>query len=362
MSKNINMEKIKKSKKDIDILADIYFHAVFGERISHEDLERFKWCGIYAQDLEQNFFTVKIPLDLGKLNIEQLKTISTISEKFTQDTIFFSSEQKVEFKNLKIHNIPEIFNLLKQVNLNTFFEAGHTVRRVLTCPVNGIDSTQIYDVESLATKLNETFVGNKNFSNLPNKLDIAISGYIEGCDVGFIPDVSFNATKDLKEKIVFSVNILDRQIGFISPSQLINTTRAIANIYKDFGNREEIEKSTFEYLIKDLGFDGFFNILNSMIDYKIQKSINIIKEENPRKPRFGINKSKIEGKSYIGCRIKENQISSKNITTLSNLLEKYEATNIKITHKGNLIILDVPSENAEILADELVKINFNPFI
>ena len=35
---------------------------------------------------------------------------------------------------------------------------------------------------------------------------MAISGYEEGCDVQFTPDVSFNATKDLKEKSFCSKN------------------------------------------------------------------------------------------------------------------------------------------------------------
>ena len=34
MSQNINIEKIKKDKKGIDILADIYLHAVFSEKLS----------------------------------------------------------------------------------------------------------------------------------------------------------------------------------------------------------------------------------------------------------------------------------------------------------------------------------------
>lgn len=56
MSNNLalNIEKIKKDKNGIDVLADIYFYAVFGEKINPEDLERFKWYGIYAQDENKN--------------------------------------------------------------------------------------------------------------------------------------------------------------------------------------------------------------------------------------------------------------------------------------------------------------------
>ena len=362
MSQNLNLENIKKEKDGIDVLADIYLHAIFGEIVTPADLERFKWYGIYAQDEKQEYFKLKVPLSLGELNLNQLKILSQISKNFSDDTLIFSSEQKVEFKNLKIYDLPNIFNLLQEVNLKTHFEAGHTIRRVLTCPVNGIDDTQLFDVEPLANKLNDTFIGNKNFSNLPNKLQIAISGYEEGCNVQFIPDISFNATKDVKSKIIFAVKILNKTIGYITPAQVVKTAIALANIYKDFGDRTNSQNSSFEFLVNNWGINKFFDILNSTVNYKIERNLFIKEQIIPRKPRMGINKSKIENQSYIGCKINSSTIQSSNLDNLSSLLEKYSASKIKITHKGNIIILDALSANADDFAKDLEKINFNPFV
>ncbi|MDZ7818834.1 MAG: hypothetical protein U5K55_09520 [Aliarcobacter sp.] len=251
--------------------------------------------------------------------------------------------------------------MLQAVELNTFFEAGHTVRRVLTCPINGIDETQLFDVSTLANRLNKTFIGNKDYYNLPNKLQMAISGYEEGCDVQFTPDVSFNATKDSKDKIIFAVKLLDKIVGYVTPPQVLNTAKSIANIYKDYGVRENPQNNSFEYLVNDWGFDKFYDILNASINYKIEKNIFKKNVSTPRKPRMGINSSKIEGESYIGCRFNSTIISFSTLDSLYNLLLKYKASKIKITHKANLIILDAPSTNAENFAKELEKIGFNPF-
>ena len=163
MSNKLDIEKIKKEKKGIDILADIYLHAVFSEKLSPENLERIKLYGIYAQDEKQDFFQIKIPLNMGQLNLEQIKIISQIAKDYSDDFINLSSEQKILLKNIKLHNIPNIFNLLQSSDLNTSFEAGHTVRRVLTCPINGIDETQLFDVSDLANRLNKTFIANEDF-------------------------------------------------------------------------------------------------------------------------------------------------------------------------------------------------------
>lgn len=357
----LNIEQIKKEKSGIDVLGDIYIYSIFQERITPNDLERFKWYGLYAQDEKQEFFELRIPLNMGELNLEQLRTITQITKDYTNGTLNLSSEQKIELKNLKLHNIPNIFNMLQAVKLNTFFEAGHTVRRVLTCPINGIDETQLFDVSDLANRINKTFIGNKDYYNLPNKLQMAISGYEEGCDVQFIPDVSFNATKDSKDKIIFSLKLLDKTVGYVTSPQVLNTAKSIANIYKDYGYRENSQKSSFEYLVNNWGFDKFYDILNASINYKIEKDISKKDISTPRKPRMGINSSKIQGESYIGCRFNSNDISYSTLESLYELLLKYKASKIKITHKANIIILDAPSINAEDFAKELEKIGFNPF-
>lgn len=83
MSININIEKLKKDITSEDILASLFYYAVFGEKISENDLERFKWHGIYAKDEKQTSFSLKIPLNLGELNLEQLESILDILETFS---------------------------------------------------------------------------------------------------------------------------------------------------------------------------------------------------------------------------------------------------------------------------------------
>ncbi|QKF72247.1 sulfite reductase, iron-sulfur subunit [Aliarcobacter faecis] len=356
MSYNLNMEKIKSDKSSSDIIADIFYYCVTGERVTKEDLERFKWYGIYANDSEQTFFNLKIPLNLGELNLNQLKTISNILNEFDIEELNFKEGQKLELKNLKLFSLPKIFNLLKEQDLSSFFESGHSIKKVITCPVNGLDKTQIFDVEELANKLNKTFVGNKNFFNLPNSLQFAISGYREGCDAGFTPDVSFNASKNVKDKIVFDVKILDTYIGNITSSQIIPTARAIANIYKDFGPREEQESTNFESFIKNLELINFNNILSSMLDFKIQDPCFINTRIEPKKPRMGINESVKSGYSFIGFKSKSAKISKKDLEKLITSLEEFGATKLKITHKSNIIVLDVPTQNNENLISKLKDI------
>jgi sulfite reductase beta subunit-like hemoprotein len=364
MSNNLalNIEEIKRQKDGLDVLGDIYIHAVLGEKIPSEDLHRLQWYGIYASDENQNSFELKIPLNMGELSLKQLKVLTKISQEFANNSLTFSNEQKVELKDIKIYNFPKIFNLLKEVDLTTFFEAGHTVRRVITCPLNGIDNEQLIDVSSFVEQLDNTFIGNKKYSNMPNKLQFSISGYEQGCELSFTPDVSFNASTDSKNKIIFLIKLCGEDFGYVYPSQLVLTAKAIAKIYRDFGNREDINNSSFEAFLEDWGIVKFYDLLNSSLPFNVKNSSQNNNVCFIKKPRMGIHQSAIEGQSYIGCLLNNHSQKSETISKFTQVLEKYNASKIKITHKGNIIVLDAPSQNANEFALELEKINFNPFV
>ena len=105
MSNNLalNIEHIKKEKDGLDVLSDIYIHAVLGERVSQKDLVRFQWYGIYQHEDNANYFRIVVPLPLGELNIEQLKTLAFISKEYAKNSLDINHGQKIEFKYLKRH-------------------------------------------------------------------------------------------------------------------------------------------------------------------------------------------------------------------------------------------------------------------
>ena len=44
------VERIKKEKSGLDVLADIYRYAKTSQEIDPEDIDRFKWYGLYTQN------------------------------------------------------------------------------------------------------------------------------------------------------------------------------------------------------------------------------------------------------------------------------------------------------------------------
>lgn len=348
-----NFKKHKKEDSLESIFADIFYHCVFADTLSKDDLKRFKLCGIELQ--ENNLFSLKVALNLGELKLSGLKSLQEILELYSS-SFDISTKQEIILKDIKLQDLPKVFNILQSANFSIYFDTGYSIKRVLTCPVNGVDKTQIYDVEELVNRLNSTFLENKNFFNLPSALQITISGYEEGCDIGFTPDISFNATKNQKDKVVFAIKILNTCIGYINAYQIVNTTRAIASLYRDFGLRNA--NSSFENFIKETTLSKFFDILTSMLDFTIANSCFVSGVKIPKKPRLGINDSKKDGFSYIGCKFESKNINKDTLKALIKSLEENGASRLKLTYKANIIILDVPTQNASTLLSSLRTIGF----
>ena len=373
------VERIKKEKNGLDVLQDIYLYAVLGEQINPEDIDRFKWYGLYTQnknlqdeDDDTLYFMLRVKLEHGSMNLEQMKEVSAISKEYARGTADFTTRQDIQFHYIKVVDLPEIFRRLKSVGLSTVFAAGDVPRNVTTCPVSGIEHDEIYDVRPIVDKVNKYLSGNKNLSNLPRKYKIGISGCHKHCMGHEIQDLSFTAVVcDCTDKVLFDVSVggglasnkrIASHIGFVTPSQVLNITKAVSTIYRDHGLRENRRKARLGHLIEKWGVEKFKEEVEKKAKITFKEQVSVPYTPYAKRQHFGIQDSKEKEKSYIGCAINGGHIGAKGLEDLANILEKHGATTIKTTVTQNFIVKDVPTLNAQNLADELktIGIEYNP--
>lgn len=353
------IERIKKEKSGLDVLADIYLYAVLGEPVQEDDILRLKWYGLTLQneDISNATFTLKVKIINAKLTLEQLKIVATISKEFANNSARFVARQNLEFDNIKIFHIPAIFNLLDSVGLNSIYAGGHVPTNIMSCPINGYNQNQATDVSELVKELNEAFEANKNFVNLPNELKILVDGcgcVEEDCNNN---DLFFKAIKSSNGKIQFKVDVGVNEkiinIGYIAPSQVVPLAKAVAKIYRDYGYRQNEKQSKLAYLVEDWGESRFINALQSELTFRIKESYDFIDTKKEFENYYGVYDSNKKGYSFVGFELKNKNINAKGLEELISLLEEYEATTVKITPKENIIVLDVPTNRAKKLEQRL---------
>ena len=374
-SKAARVERIKKEKDGLDVLQDIYLYAITGESVDPEDIDRLKWYGLYTQNRnlqdetdETLYFMLRVKLVGGELNLEQLKVIRDISQKYAKGTADFTTRQDLQFHFIKIVDLPEIFGLLDSVGLYTIFAAGDVPRNVVSCPVNGIDEEEISDAREIVERLNEALKANRAFSNLPRKFKIGVNGCSCNCINHEMQDLSFNAIKQKNGRVQFAVSVgggmasnrrVAEHIGYVSPSQVLPLTKAVIKIYRDYGNRENRRKARLGHIIEQWGINKFKDVLQTTLTFRIKEPKELKYVNSKHRDHFGIHKSREKDSSFIGCALNSGHIGVSGLNSLITLFEKFEAKALKATVTQNIVITKVPTRNAQALANELEQVGIS---
>ena len=369
------IERIKRQKDGLDVLDDIYRYAKSGKEIDPEDIDRFKWYGLYtqnrklqAEDDDTLYFMLRVKLEGGRLDLKGLEAVAEISRRYARGTADFTTRQDLQFHFVSVKDLPAIFAKLDEAGLTTAFAAGDVARNVVTCPVSDVERKRIYDVEAITKELNDYFDANREISNLPRKYKVGISGCSKHCSSHEIQDLSFNARKNEDGRVLFDVSVggglasnkrIASHLGYIEPYQVLAIAKAVTEIYRDHGNRENRNRARLGHLLDSMGVERFMEILHSKVDFTLQ--LDDVQKYTPyaKREHFGIHKSIGEKRSYIGCAINGGKIGAEGLEGLIKIAKKYGITAIRATTTQNFVITDLPSENADAAAKELQEIGID---
>lgn len=369
------VERLKQEKNGLAVLEDIKRYAKTNEEIDPEDIDRFKWYGLYTQnknlqdkDDDATYFMLRTKLH-GGANIQKLKCLASISKDFGRGTADFTTRQAIQIHFISVKNLPEIFTRLQNAGLTSIYAAGDVPRNIATCPIDGINNNAIYDTTELSNQIDKYLVGNKDFVNLPRKFKLGISGCNKHCIGHEIQDVSFSAVK-FNDEVLFDVSVggglgsnkkIAIHIGYVTSQDVLETTKAITTIYRDYGLRENRRKARLGHLIDDWGIDKFKNEVEKTLGFNlIKKEISKFTPYSKRE-HFGVHKSTQKNISYVGCAINGGKIGSKGLENLVTILQNNNATIIRATNTQNFVITDVPNKNTANIVKDLKSIDIEVY-
>ncbi|MCW2747857.1 MAG: sulfite reductase, partial [Nocardioidaceae bacterium] len=171
-------EQAKKDDNPLNVRArieNIYARGGF-DSIDKGDLRgRFRWWGLYTQrkagidggktatlepeELEDSFFMLRVRIDGGQLNVEQLRAIGEISTAYARDTADMTDRQNVQYNWIRVEDMPAIWERLEGVGLHTQEACGDCQRVILGSPVAGIAADEIIDGTAVIEEIERTYIG-----------------------------------------------------------------------------------------------------------------------------------------------------------------------------------------------------------
>ena len=375
MAQLSELELLKASRNPLRVIDDLYKEALEGIPLKDEYIGLLKWYGMYPHinkdGLEdKKYFMKRIKLVDARMNLEQLRVMGEIGQKYAQGLVDFTTRQNVQFHYIEIKDIPAIFDLLNSVNLTSRMASGDGPRPIMTCPVSGIDEGEIYDVQKLLKEVDSYFDKNDDrFCNFPRKYKIGISGCKCHCAAHEIQDVAFTAFKTEDNEVLFDLTIggglsKSKQIAtrakkYVKPEQVLDVSVACAEIFRENGNRDSRTKARVRHLLNDWGIEKFVDEIEKNLGYKLldgEAEPKITSFEN--RNHFGINKSKQTGFSYVGFATNSGRVAGSDFEAMYDICKKYNAGGIALTATQNFIVYGVKDEVVQALADEFASLGY----
>lgn len=365
-----HVELLKIEKDGLEVIKDIERYGRLGfSAIVADDIERFKWLGLYQQAPKpEGNFMLRIKIPGGLLNATQLRTLALISREYGKSVLDITTRQALQFHWLKVESLPDIFSRLAAVGLSSVGAAGDCPRNVVGHPLAGIDADEVIDTRPLIKAANEFFQANREFSNLPRKFKIAISGSKYNTGHAEINDVALTpATKEIEGQQVIGFHVkvggglsrapqLAQSINvFIRPEGVVSFLAGVATIFREHGYREQRNHARLKFLVADWGIAKFTEELLKVTGPLESQGTDLTTGWNGGY-FYGVHQQKQPGLSYIGLPISGGRSSADEAEELARLAEQYGDGTILTTNSQNFILANIANENlAAIAQEELLK-------
>jgi sulfite reductase (ferredoxin) len=378
-------ERAKKDDDGLNVrhrIIDIYQHTGFAG-IDPGDLRgRFRWWGLYTQrrqgipggktatlepeELEDEFFMMRIRIDGGALTSEQLRVIADISTQHGRDVADITDRQNIQLHWIRIEDVPTIWAQLEAVGLSTTEACGDVPRVMLGCPVADVAADAVLDASATLRELADRFVGSKEFSNLPRKFKTSVSGCAQHCtnheinDCAFVGVIGPDGTPgfDLWVGGGLSTNpMFAQRLGvFVRPDEVADVWAGVTSIFRDYGYRRQRNHARLKFLMADWGPDKFRDVLEKEYLGRTLPDGAAPEASPAHRDHTGVH-AQHNGLSYVGATTKSGRTSGTALHEVAALADRLGSGRIALTAQQGLVVLDVAGDSVETLVDELALLD-----
>ena len=374
-------ERIKQEDAGLGVIErirNVYSKEGF-DSIPAEDLApRFKWVGLYTQrkqnmsgdltghltnaELQDNYFMLRIRLDGGLLSAEQLRVLGEISSEYARDTADFTDRQNLQMHWIRIEDMPEIWDKLEAVGLDSNFGCGDVPRVILGSPVAGIAADEIIDATPAIKEIKQNWLTREEFANLPRKFKSAVSGNRRQDITHEIQDLSFIGSEHPEHGPGFDVWVggglstnpmLAQRLGVWVPLEEVpEVWGGVVRIFRDYGYRRLRNRARLKFLVAEWGVEKFRQVLED--EYLQRKLIDGPEPETipGYRDHVGVHDQK-DGNKYLGVKPTVGHTTGAQLQRLAELADKYGVTRLRTTPDKELLFLDLTADNVAGLAEDL---------
>ncbi|ESY31106.1 nitrite/sulfite reductase [Mesorhizobium sp. M0615] len=216
--------------------------------------------GVY---LQLHAYMLRIAVPYGTLNSAQLRMLGHIARKYDKGYGHFTTRQNIQFNWPALSDIPAILADLASVEMHAIQTSGNCIRNVTADHFAGAAADEVADPRPYAEILRQWSSVHPEFSFLPRKFKIAVTGAERDRAAIQTHDIGLHLKKNAAGELGFAVYVgggqgrtpmVARKIrDFLPEADLLSYCTAILRVYNLYGRRDNKYKARIKILVHETG-------------------------------------------------------------------------------------------------------------
>lgn len=354
--------------------------------------------GLY---LQLHAYMLRIAVPYGTLSSRQMRKFAHIARTYDRGYGHFTTRQNIQFNWPKLKDIPVILEELASVEMHAIQTSGNCIRNVTADHFAGAAADEIIDPRPIAEILRQWSSLHPEFSYLPRKFKIAITGASNDRAAIRFHDIGLQAATNAAGEIGWEVWVgggLGRtpMIGklinsFVPNEHLLAYLESIMRVYNRYGRRDNKYKARIKILVHEEGLEtikgqveaefaevrgGVLTLPAEEVDritayfappqFKAQPATRIdVAYESIIDPAYGrwldrnINSHREPGYASVTISLKPvggapGDATAQQMDDVADIAERYAFDELRVTHEQNLVLPHVAIADLRAVYDALV--------
>ncbi|WP_439527682.1 nitrite/sulfite reductase [Pannonibacter sp.] len=355
--------------------------------------------GLY---LQLHAYMLRVAIPYGTLNSRQMRKLAHIARTYDKGYGHFTTRQNIQFNWPSLKDTPRILEELAEVEMHAIQTSGNCIRNVTADHFAGAAADEIADPRPYAEILRQWSSLHPEFSFLPRKFKVAITGAPHDRAAVQVHDIGLQLARNEAGEIGFVVFVggglgrtpmIGRKVrDFLPEEDLLAYSEAILRVYNRYGRRDNKYKARIKILVHETGLEDLkadieaefekirFGILR-LPDAEVRRietyfappqldpragtsaKVETRKATDPAFARFvahNLNPHRVPGYTSVTLSMKPiggipGDATDAQMDVIANLAEGYAFDEIRISHEQNVILPHVALDDLPEIFDVLVK-------
>jgi len=216
--------------------------------------------GVY---LQLHAYMLRVAIPYGTLNARQMRMLGHIARKYDKGYGHFTTRQNIQYNWPALSDIPAILKDLASVEMHAIQTSGNCIRNVTADHFAGAAADEVDDPRPYAEILRQWSSVHPEFSYLPRKFKIAVTGAERDRAAIQTHDIGLHLKRNTAGELGFAVYVgggqgrtpmIARKIrDFLPEADLLSYATAILRVYNLHGRRDNKYKARIKILVHETG-------------------------------------------------------------------------------------------------------------